>query len=170
MSLRTLTFTIFLLLWAALGTALAVVPPYTSLALGWDKHASHDTNISYVLKWGNTNGSAQFSTNVGHKFTAIVTNPTPGILYFHVVAVTPDGIESLPSNVVVETNHPAAPLRLILDRTNATTSSIRIEGTTDGAATWIHLATVTSENAPAIIQSATKQLLIRSKLVVPPLP
>ena len=79
MNIRTLTFTIFLLLWAALGTALAVVPPYTSLPLAWDKAPSHGTNISFVLKWGHTNGSTEFSTNVGHKFTAIVTNPTPGI-------------------------------------------------------------------------------------------
>lgn len=168
MSLRALFLTIWLLLIVAMGTALAVVPPLTSLTLAWDKAPSHGTNISYVLKWGPQLGATNFTLSVGTNLTAVVTNPTTGFLYFHVVARTPEGLESEPSNTVVQTNYPAKPLQLRV--TTNTTSSLRIEGTSDGAETWIHLATVTRDNVPVTISATTKQLLIRSKLVVPPMP
>lgn len=166
MSLRALFLTIWLLLIVAMGTALAVVPPMTSLTLAWEKAPSHGTNISYVLKWGPQVGATNFTLFVGTNLTAVVTNPTTGFLYFHVVARTPEGLESEPSNTVIQTNYPAKPLELRV--TTNTTTSIRIEGTTDGAATWIHLATVTTGDMPMVISTATKQLLIRSKLVPPP--
>lgn len=147
----------------------AVVPPFTELPLGWDKAPSHGTNISYVLKWGNLPGATNYSLNVGTNLTAVVTNPTSGYLYFHVVARTADGLESDPSNTVIETNYPARPLQLRFG-TNKTSTSIPIEGTADGGNNWIHLATVTKDNVPVTIPATTKQLLIRSKLVVPPLP
>lgn len=157
---------LFLLTLAAL-KVFAVVPPMTSLTLAWDKAPSHGTNISYVLRWGATNGAVNFQLNVGTNLTAVVTNPTTGFLYFHVIARTPEGLESDPSNVISVTNYPAAPVQLRM--TTNTTTSLRVEGTTDGN-NWIHLATVTSKDAPATISATTKQLLIRSKLVVPPLP
>lgn len=165
MSLRTLTFTIFLLLWAALGTVLAVVPPLTSLTLAWDKAPSHGTNISYVLKWGGLMFPEQYSLSVGTNLTAVVTNPTTGTLYFHVVARTPEGLESDPSNVVSLTNYPAKPVNLMI-ATN-TTTSLRIEGTTDGN-NWIHLATVTRDGAPATIKSASDVMQFRT--AIPPKP
>jgi len=162
-------FTLILLALTLLTARLfAVVPPMTSLTLAWDKAQSHGTNISYVLKWGAQLGATNFTLSVGTNLTAVVTNPTTGFLYFHVVARTPEGLESEPSNTVVQTNYPAQPLRLRV--TTNTTSSLRIEGTTDGAATWMHLATVNQDNAPVTISAATKQLLIRTKLVVPPHP
>lgn len=165
MNIRTLTFTIFLLLWAALGTALAVVPPLTSLTLAWEKAPSHGTNISYVLKWGPQLGGTNFALNVGTNLTCVVTNPTTGFLYFHVVARTHDGLESDPSNVISVTNYPAQPVNLRM--TTNTTTSLRIEGTTDGNS-WIHLATVNKDNAPVLIPSASKMMLRTVQL--PPLP
>lgn len=168
MSLRALTLTIWLLLVVAMGTAWAVVPPFTSLPLGWDRAPQHGTNITYVLKWGNLPGATNYSLNVGTNLTAVVTNPTAGYLYFHVVARTPDGLESEPSNTVIETNYPARPLDLRFG-TNKTTSSLRIEGTTDGD-NWILLGTVTQLQRPVTIPATGKQLLIRAKTVVPPPP
>lgn len=165
MNLRTLFLTIWLLLIVAMGTALAVVPPLTSLTLAWDKAPSHGTNISYVLKWGPQIGATNFTLSVGTNLTAVVTNPTTGFLYFHVVARTPEGLESEPSNTVIQTNYPAKPMNL--RAVTNTTSSIRIEGTVD-ANNWIHLATVDKANAPVIIPSASKMMLRTVQL--PPLP
>ena len=164
----TKLFTLILLALTLLTARLfAVVPPFTSLTLAWDKAPSHGTNISYVLKWGPQLGATNFTLSVGTNLTAVVTNPTTGFLYFHVVARTPEGLESEPSNVVVATNYPAKPLQLRI--TTNTTSSIRIEGTTDGMETWIHLATVTKDNAPVTIRSASDHTLFRG-VQFPPKP
>ena len=165
MNLRTLALTLWLLLIVMMGTVLAVVPPMTSLTLAWDKASSHGTNISYVLKWGPQVGATNFTLSVGTNLTAVVTNPTTGFLYFHVVARTPEGFESDPSNVVSVTNYPAAPVQLRM--TTNTTTSLRIEGTTDGNS-WIHLATVNKDNAPVTIPSASKMML--RTVQRPPLP
>jgi len=163
----TRLFTIILIALTLLTAKLfAVLPPLTSLTLAWDKAPSHGTNISFVLKWGPQLGATNFSLNVGSNLTAVVTNPTTGFLYFHVVARTPDGLESDPSNVVTLTNYPATPVQLRM--TTNTTTSLRIEGTVD-ANNWIHLATVERAGAPATIQSASKSMMIRG-MRLPPLP
>lgn len=155
---------LFLLTLAAM-RVFAVVPPLTSLTLTWDKAPSHGTNISYVLKWGPQMGATNFTLSVGTNLTAVVTNPTTGFLYFHVVARTPEGLESEPSNVVSLTNYPAKPVNLRM--TTNTTTSLRIEGTTDGNA-WVHLATVTRDGAPATIKSASDVMQFRT--AIPPKP
>lgn len=163
----TKLFTLILLALTLLTARLfAVVPPFTSLTLAWDRAPSHGTNITYVLKWGAQTNATNFTLSVGTNLTATVTNPTPGYLYFHVVARTSDGLESEPSNVVIETNYPAKPLQLRV--TDNTTSSVRIEGTTD-AQNWIHLATVNRDNAPVTLPSASKGMMLRT-VQLPPLP
>jgi hypothetical protein len=99
---------------------------------------------------------------VGTNLVATVTNLTSGYLYFSAFARTPEGVESLPSNTVIETNYPAAPLQLRI--TTNTTTSLTLEGTMDGL-TWIHLATVT--NDPALLEMR-KRMMLRTTL--PPLP
>lgn len=163
MNLRTLILTIWLLLIVAMGTALAVVPPLTSLTLAWDKAPSHGTNISYVLKWGPQVGATNFALSVGTNLTAVVTNPTTGFLYFHVVARTPEGLESEPSNTVIQTNYPAKPLELRV--TTNTTSSINLEYlNADG---WTHLATISF--APYVIEMNRRWSNLRT-VQLPPLP
>lgn len=140
----------------------AVVPPFTSLTLAWDKAPSHGTNISYVLKWGALPGATNFNLNVGTNLTAIVTNPTPGILYFHAVARTSDGIESLPSNVVIETNYPARPLQLRI--TTNTTSSVILEFL-EGPE-WKHLVMVSNQYQSVVV--SRQALILRAKTITPP--
>ena len=150
----------FLLLSLLLATKLmAVVPPFTSLSLVWERAPSHGPEITYVLRQG-----ATWSTNVGIRTSVTVTNPTSGTLYFSVVARSPDGVESDPSNVVVTTNYPTPPLRLKI-ATN-TTTSLKLEGTLDGQ-TWIPLATIT--NDPVIVQMR-QRMMFRISTNLPPLP
>lgn len=152
----------FLLLLLLTMTSLAVVPPFTSITLSWERAPTHGTNITYALKWGNAPGATDFSMAVGTNLVATVTNLTSGYLYFSAFARTPEGVESLPSNTVIETNYPAAPLQLRI--TTNTTTSLTLEGTMDGL-TWIHLATVT--NDPALLEMR-KRMMLRTTL--PPLP
>lgn len=144
--------------------AMAVIPPYTSLSLTWNRAPSNGPEINYVLRWGTNVGGAIWSTNVGTRTSVTVTNPTSGTLYFSVVARSPDGIESDPSNTVTITNFPAAPLQLRIS-TN-TTTSLKLEGTLDGQA-WINLATIT--NDPVIVQMR-QRMLFRASTNLPPIP
>jgi hypothetical protein len=143
---------------------MAVVPPFTSLSLAWDRAPSHGLEITYALRWGTNMGGTTWSTNVGTKTSITVTNPTSGTLYFSVVARSADGLESNPSNTVTVTNHPADPLRLRIG-TN-TSTSIKLEGTVDGM-TWIHLANITNDPVTVAIR---KSMMFRASTNQPPLP
>lgn len=167
------TILILCLLEMASLCALAVVPPLTSINFAWDKAPSHLPDTTYELQWGSSTNSASTNfynntLNVGTNLTCTVTNPTTGYLYFRCVAVdTKSGLKSEPSNVVLSTNYPAAPLQLNIQGT--TTSAVQIEGQYPGSTNWIHLATV--ENEPVSFRQSTKSLLMRAKLVgAPPLP
>jgi hypothetical protein len=153
---------VFLLLVAT--NLMAVVPPYTSLTLAWDRALTHGPEITYVLRWGTNMGGTTWSTDVGTRTFVTVTNPTSGTLYFSVVAQASDGIPSDPSNTVTVTNYPAAPLHLRI-RTN-TTTSLKLEGTVDGQ-TWINLAMIT--NDPVIVQMR-QRMMFRASTNLPPLP
>jgi len=144
--------------------AMAVVPPFTSLKLAWDKAPSHGTNIGYVLKWGSLPGATNFSLFVGTNLTAVVTNPTSGYLYFNVVARTSDGVESDPSNILKETNNPAAPLQLRI--TTNTTTGLKLEGSVD-LQTWIHLADIVNDPATVAMR---QRMMLRASTNRPPLP
>jgi hypothetical protein len=154
---------IFLLL--LLATKLgAVIPPYTSLSLAWERAPTHGPDITYVLRWGTSVGATTWSTNVGNQTSVTVTNPTSGTLYFSVVARSSDGLLSDPSNTVVATNYPAAPLQLRIS-TN-TSTSLKLEGTEDGK-TWIYLATVTNDPAQVAMR---RNMIFRASTNLPPLP
>lgn len=169
----TKLFTLILLALTLLTARLfAVVPPFTSLTLAWDRAPQHTPDIQFELQWGTSTNAA--STNfynnaigVGTNTVCTVTNPTTGYLYFRSVAVHPaSGLKSEPSNVVSETNRPASTLQLRI--TTNTTSSLRLEGTAD-ALNWIHLATIALTNPMVVIQSASKTLMLRT-VQLPPLP
>lgn len=164
---RTILILSILLLIAL--AARAVVPPLTSVTLAWDKAPSHDETITYVLQWGTSTNSASTNfynniINAGTGTRMTLVNPTTGYLYFRVVAKSVEGLVSLPSNVVAETNYPAAPLQLRM-QTN-TTSSVDLEFL-DGA-TWKHLVTVSNDFQTVLSQR--QNLILRSKQNVPLLP
>lgn len=146
--------------------ARASVGPFESVQLAWDRDESHGTNISYVLKWGTVSNAYPNAIDYGTNTTALLTNLTSGFLYFIVVARTLDGLESAPSNLLIITNYPAAPLRLRM--TTNTLQSVRLEGTRNGGMDWQHLATVTSD--PAMIMGSMRSMMIRASAIVPPLP
>lgn len=142
----------------------AVIPPFTSITAAWDKASSHGTNITFLLKWGSVPGSTNYHLSVGTNLTATVTNPTSGFLFFHVVARTTEGLESDPSNMIVVTNYPAAPLKLQISTNN--TTSLKLEGTVDGS-TWILLANIT--NDPVVV-AMRRNMMFRASTNPPPLP
>lgn len=144
----------------------AVVGPFSSTTFAWERALSHGTNISYVLKFGTTTNNYTDRLNVGTNLQATVTNLTSGFLYFVVVASTPEGLESEPSNLVSVTNYPASPIRLRM-KTN-TLETVRLEGTRNNGVEWQHLATIT--NDPAIIFGSMRSMLIRASTIKPPLP
>lgn len=146
--------------------ARAVVGPFESVKLAWDRHLSHGTNISFVLKWGAASNSYPNSIDLGTNTTTVFTNLTAGYLYFVVVARTPDGLESDPSNVVALTNYPAQPIRLRM--VTNTLQTVRLEGTRNGGMDWQHLATVT--NDAAMILGGMRSMMLRASTLPPPLP
>lgn len=118
------------------------------------------TNAGVVNSWMDigTNDTVQLTNGPWGKLFAsavqVVTNPPP----YEPITIGP------PSNELVFTNRPYAPVRLRIGSTNA---ALRIEGTIDGN-NWIHLATVTSKDTPATIQSASKSMSFRT--AIPPKP
>ncbi len=142
----------------------AVVPPFSSVTVVWDRAPSHGTNTSFILRWGSTPGSTNSQFNAGTNTTATITNMTAGYLYWTAIARTSDGLESDPSNMIVSTNYPGAPLKLQI-KTNDS-SSLKLEGTVDGH-TWIHLATIT--NDPVLI-AMRRSMMFRASTNYPPMP
>jgi len=124
---------------------------------------SSTANVGYVLYWGTNDlhrlGSMPLDTN---RVVSLTGGPW-GALYFKVTAWTSNGVESLPSNVVLATNRPAAPLRL---RVVSGTNSLTLEGS-DELATWRTLAVI-PRNAPPVTLSAQPRQVFR--LRAPPLP
>lgn len=156
---------ILAILFAAV-TAGAVVGPFESVKLAWDRHLSHGTNITFALKWGTVSNTYPNSIDLGTNTTTTFTNLTAGYLYFVVVARTPDGLESDPSNVVALTNYPAQPIRLRM--VTNTLQTVRLEGTRNGGTDWQHLADVTNE--PAMILGGMRSMMLRASIIKPPLP
>lgn len=139
---------------------------FESLTFAWDRAPSHGTNITFRLKYGtDTNQSAEF-IDAGTNTTATVTNLTSGVLHFTVVATTEFGLESLPSNWVVVTNYPAAPLQLKLSSYKFPT--VKLEGTLNGGMEWRTLALVT--NDPVTLKGAVASMLFRATTNLPPAP
>ena len=164
MSLRTLTFTIFLLLWAALGTVLA--QPQILII---DRAPSQGPDSRFRIQFGTNAGVINTWMDIGTNDTVQLTNGPWGRLFATAVQVVtnPPPYEPVtigpPSNELVFTNRPYAPVRLRIGSTNA---ALRIEGTEDGN-TWVHLATVTREGAPATIKSASDVMQLRTAQLPP---
>lgn len=166
MKLLTRAIAIVLLYAACAFLARAVVGPFESVKLAWDRHLSHGTNITFALKWGAVSNTFPNSIDLGTNTTTVFTNLTTGFLYFVVVARTTDGLESDPSNVVAITNYPAQPIRLRMVTNMLQT--VRLEGTRNGGTDWQHLADVTNE--PAVILGGMRSMMLRAATLKPPLP
>lgn len=144
----------------------AVVGPFETITFAWDRAPSHGTNITFRLKYGTSTNDYPWFIDAGTNTIATVTNPTPGFLYFVVVARTKDGLESDPSNLVNVTNYPAAPLRLRM--VTNTPPTVRLEGTLNGGIEWRTLALVT--NDPAFLKGAIASMMFRASTNLPALP
>lgn len=134
------------------------------VTLAWDN--TNSARVSYVLKWGVTNNAVTNIVVAGTNATAELTNGPWGRVIIAAVAVSTNGVESNPSNLVTVTNTPSAPLRL---RVTTVPQAVQLEGTFNGGSSWRTLAIVTNE--PALILGAMQGMMFRaSKIKPPPLP
>ena len=137
----------------------------------WDRHATHNSNTVYALKYGVVGQPLTNRFIAGTNTVSLTLSNGPwGALEFQSVAVAfgtngtnAVSVESDPSNKVTLTNRPAAPLRL---RIVEQTETVQIEGSVNGGATWKTLATVTNE--PAVILGSMQSMLFRARTIKPP--
>lgn len=162
----SLAVSIFLLLLTALMTALA-----QPQILSFDRAPSQGADARFRMQFGTNSGVVHSWTDVGTNDTVQLTNGPWGRIFVTAVQVVtnPPPYEPItigpPSNEILITNRPFAPMRLrMLPVTNA---AIRIEGTTDGN-NWIHLATGFKDAATFTIPSASKTMMIRTVQLPPP--
>lgn len=94
--------------------------------------ASNTPNVTYRLGWG-TNATTIGNLSLGTNTVAILTNGPWGIYFFQVWATSTNGVDSLPSNALLATNRPAAPLQL---RIVPATNLVYLDISTDGFLTW----------------------------------
>lgn len=111
-------------------------------------------NVTHILRWGVGTQVYTASMNLGSTVNIVaLTNGPWGPLYYVVVALSTNMIESDPSNELLATNRPAAPLLL---RMVPAADVIRLEATLDGGNIWKPVAIIT--NIPVIIPAVTSQL------------
>lgn len=110
--------------------------------------ASPTPQVGYVLRWGtspiNIIGSEALDTNR----VAVLTNGPWGAFYFKVFSVATNNVESFPSNVLLATNLPAAPLQLRIGPPG--TNAVFVEGSYD-MQNWQRLA------GPIFVASQSRQ-------------
>ena len=152
---------IFVFILALLGLGLAVASGVETLAFD----ASTTPNVGYVLYWG-TNAAGRIASVAldTNRVVSLKTGPW-GAFYFKVTAFNNSGIESDPSNVLLATNRPSAPLNL---RLLPSTNSITLEGSED-LQSWQRLAIITPQSPPVLLAAQSRQMF-RASTVAPPLP
>lgn len=117
---------------------------------------STSSNVTHILRWGVGTqvytGSQPLGTN---NLVALVDGPW-GRFFFVVAAVSSNLTESLPSNEILHTNRPDAPLMLrLIPRTNGV---VQLETSFDGGLSWQFMT-----NLP--ILAVTSQLFRASETV-----
>jgi hypothetical protein len=135
--------------------------------LAWD--ASATSNVTYRLRWATNSAGNEAGTLVlGTNTTVALTNGPWGRFYFDVIAATTNGIESLPSNELLATNRPAAPLQL---RLLPPADALLLQSTADPRAGWKTIAVITSTNRPLILAQVERQSFrVIATNLPPPLP
>jgi hypothetical protein len=148
----------------------ALVVVSQPVRLDFDRATNHTGGITYSLQYWPQAGGTTNRIPLGTNTSLHLTNGPWGILNFNAIAtayntngavVTP--IDSNPSNGVIATNRPSAPLRL---RVTDEDTSVYIEGTFNGGITWKPLAYVTNE--PAVILGSMQHMMLRAKQIKPP--
>lgn len=127
--------------------------------------ASPSPSVTYFIKWGTNSGSAQGGFSLGTNRVVALTNGPWGRYFFTVTALSSNQVESFPSNELLATNRPAAPLELRL--VPAGTNVVYIDGSFNGL-NWRRLAVVT--NDPALLAMQRQQMFRASNTNLPPLP
>lgn len=137
------------------------------LAMGLDSltfEASTTSNVVYRLKWStNSAGAAAGSLELGTNRFLALTNGPWGRFYYRVLSVTTNNIESDPSNEVLGTNRPVAPLQLQIQ---TVTNAVILQGSFNGE-TWKDLGVFTTNALELALQ---RYQLIRAKVGPPPMP
>lgn len=123
--------------------------------------ASPTPNVTYRLAWGtNATGTIGY-LQLGTNLVISLTNGPWGAYYFQVTAFSTNNVESAPSNVLLATNRPAAPLQL---RIQPGTNIVYLDGSING--TWQRIGMVVKD--PMVIAARSNQMF---RLVqYPPLP
>lgn len=115
--------------------------------------ASPTPNVGYFLKWGTSSNGVNGLLALDTNRVVNLTNGPFGAFYFKTTAVSSNGIESLPSNVLLATNLPGAPLQL---RIVPATNVVYLEATVNGAMAWRRVAIIT--NDPALLAAQRSSL------------
>lgn len=98
------------------------------VTLAWDRATSHGPDITFDLLWGRVTGAYTERGDAGTNLTYTVRGLTPGVTnYFAVIAKTPDGVMSDPSNEVQYALPLTAPL-LSIERTLLSTVVLTVKG------------------------------------------
>jgi len=127
---------------------------------------SSTSNVVYRLRIrAETNSQSYTVMELGTNRFVGLTNGPWGRQYYTAVAVTTNGWESDPSNEVLSTNRPGAPVNLKLE---LGTNAAIIQGTINGGSQWRHLATVIED--PVLLAQQRSQMLRAFSTNLPPLP
>jgi hypothetical protein len=150
---------------------LTILSLWLRLAKGVDYLAfdpSLTSNVVYRLRLGTNAGVVRSTIDLGTNRIVGLTNGPWGHYFASVVAVTTNGIESLPSNELFSTNLPSAPARL---RLLPPTDALILQSSAVGAGgPWKTLAIVTSTNQPLSLVQSPRQFFRVVHTNLPPLP
>lgn len=126
--------------------------------------ASPTPNVSYAIKTGTSPGTYQNVISIGTNLMLSLTNGPWGRIFCVAVAISTNGIESAPSNELVCTNRPGAPVTLRLAGPN---QGLRVLASEDGIA-WNLLGIYT--NTPLLLSIRQRQMIKAATISLPPIP
>jgi hypothetical protein len=82
------------------------------VTLAWDPNPHADKIAAYELRYGTDPANLSGRHKVGSEVTETTLDLAPGNYFFEVIAISGNGIESLPSNRVEHLLRPAPPAKL----------------------------------------------------------
>ena len=72
-------------------------------------------NVQHVIQWGTNSGGTIGSQPLAVGGSLVMSNGPWGVLFYRAVAVSTNGVSSHPSNEVMATNRPGAPLNIFVN-------------------------------------------------------
>ena len=127
------------------------------VSLAWDRAASH-SNVTFCVLIGVKSGVYNVRQEAGTNATATVTNLAPALYFFSVIAKSPAGLESDPSNEVsFEVTKPLAPTGI---RTTQVNTSLESAPFPEGP--WTNILSY----QPATFMASADQRFFRARLAI----